>query len=138
MKKVTLFITLLTFGLLLTAGFSVFNVENKDQLNQAKGIVIDIPDDVQSVINKSCFNCHNSDSRNQKGKLNLKFDYFEAGEYSAGKLVSKLNKIIESIDEGSMPPKKFKEKYPDKMMNDDEAKLLRAWAEKNMQKLIEE
>jgi uncharacterized membrane protein len=137
MKKSIMITGIISFFLIIAGGFSFINKSSDSLERSNKGIVIDIPDDVQNVIDKSCIACHNADSRNQKAKLNLKFEYFEAGEYSPGKVVGKLNKIIETIDDGSMPPKKFNEKYPEKRMTKEEGKLLRDWADSNIKKLME-
>jgi hypothetical protein len=137
MKKIVLYASALIIGIALLSAFTFYNNTEEVEIYDNTGIVVDIPEDVQAVIDKSCYGCHNSDSKNQKGKLNLKFDYFKKGEYSAGKVVGKLNKIVETLDEGKMPPSKFLAKYPDKKPTKEEAGLLRKWAADNLKKLTE-
>jgi hypothetical protein len=88
----------------------------------------EIPADIQIIIDKSCVMCHNTDSKNTKGKLKLDFDSFTNGQYSTGKLVGKLSGIAKVLDKGSMPPEKFLAKYPDKALTADESKALKDWA----------
>ena len=112
---------------------------SKDETNKISGEVkIDIPVEVQAVIDKSCVMCHNSDSKNSAAKLHISFDKLKNGEYSVGKVVGKLNGIIEVLDEGSMPPGKFIENNPQKKLTDIEKNLLRDWANINLKKFSEE
>jgi len=86
-----------------------------------------IPEDVQAVIDNSCYGCHNSDSKNVKGKGKLKFD--KLGNLKTHKLVGKLGKMAESVKEDDMPPKKFLKNYPDKELTAEQKDLLINWAE---------
>ena len=85
-----------------------------------------IPEDVQAVIDNSCYGCHNSDSKNIKGKGKLKFD--ELGELKTYKLVGKLGNIADVIKEDDMPPKKFLKNYPDKELTQEQKDLVINWA----------
>lgn len=94
-----------------------------------------IPDDVQEVIDNSCFGCHHSDSKNKKAKMKLKFD--ELGSLKTHKLVGKLQKIGEEVHEGKMPPKKFNQRFPDKVPTMEQKELLINWAEKTAKSYVE-
>ena len=112
---------------------------SKDESDKIRGEVkIEIPAEVQAVIDKSCVMCHNSDSKNSAAKLHVSFDKFKSGEYSVGKVVGKLNGIIEVLDEGSMPPEKFIENNPQKKLTDIDKNLLKDWANLNLKKYSEE
>jgi uncharacterized membrane protein len=112
---------------------------SQDETSQIRGeIKIDIPVEVQAVIDKSCVMCHNSDSKNTAAKLNVSFDKFRNGDYSVGKVVGKLNGIIKTMDEGSMPPGKFVENNPQKKLTDTDKNLLKDWANLNLKKFNEE
>jgi cytochrome c551/c552 len=89
---------------------------------------LEIPGNVQSILDKSCVMCHNSESKNTKGKMKLNFDHFTDGKYSTGKLIGKLRGITKVLGKTSMPPKKFLAKYPDKALTADESKTLLDWA----------
>ncbi len=138
MKKNIILLIALTSVMIIFAGFTLSKTESQENTATDEIIVIDIPDDIKAVIDKSCYACHNKDSKSDKAKLRLRFDKFTSGEYSPGKVIGKLNGIIETIDEGEMPPKKFLEKYPDKKLTKDDTELLKEWANKNIKKLTDE
>jgi uncharacterized membrane protein len=85
-----------------------------------------MPDNVKAIIEKSCFGCHNTDSKNDKAKEKLDLKTFD----SLGKkeMIHALNEIGKTLDENEMPPAKFLEKFPDKKLTDAEKKLLIDWA----------
>jgi len=85
-----------------------------------------MPDNVKAIIEKSCFGCHNTDSKNDKAKEKLDLKTME----SLGKkeMIHALREIGKTVEENEMPPAKFLEKYPDKKLTDAEKKLLIDWA----------
>lgn len=85
-----------------------------------------IPDDVNQIIQNSCYGCHNSDSKNLKGKMKLKFDELDA--LSTFKAVGKLTKIAHEVEEAKMPPARFLKNYPDKALSDKDKQRLISWA----------
>lgn len=90
-----------------------------------EGLVI--PDDVNQILEKSCFGCHNMESSNEKGKKKLIID--ELANLSKTKLIGALGDIGEVVEKNEMPPEKFLAKYPDKALTDAEAQRLKKWAE---------
>ena len=87
---------------------------------------LEIPEDVNTILKNHCFGCHNTESKNEKGKGKLTID--NLGELPTGKLAAKLSKIAEEVDEGEMPPKKFLEKYPEKGLSKKDKKKVINWA----------
>lgn len=85
-----------------------------------------MPDNVKSIIEKSCFGCHNTDSKNDKAKEGLDFKKFDS--LSKQQMIHALKEIGETIEENEMPPAKFLEKFPDKKLTDTEKKVLLDWA----------
>ena len=96
-------------------------------------VSFNIPTDVQSIIDNSCYGCHSSESSSTKGKMKLNFD--KMPDMKTGKLVGKLSKISKTVKKGKMPPEKFLNKYPDKALTQDESDKLTAWADKLAQQL---
>lgn len=92
-----------------------------------------IPENVQGVIDKSCYGCHNSESQNEKGKKKLQFD--ELSTLPTYKLTAKLADIAEIINEGEMPPEKFLSKKPEAAPTAVEKKILVDWATNTAEKL---
>ncbi len=95
----------------------------------------EIPADVQAVLDNSCYGCHNSDSKNEKGKKKLMFD--KLGELTKAKLVGKLTDISDVVTNGDMPPKKVLENHPEMKLTEETAKTLTDWAANTSQRLME-
>ena len=93
-----------------------------------------MPDNVKAVIEKSCFGCHNTDSRNEDAKKEL--DFKKLDHISIMKQIGAYSKIGETLEKGEMPPKKFIEKYPEKKLSDEEKKLLLSWSKKEAEELV--
>ncbi len=96
-------------------------------------VSFEIPDDVQAIIDNSCYGCHNNDSRSDKSKNKLNFDNMPTMKTS--KQVSKLMKISKVVRKGKMPVEKFIAKYPDKALSKDQTETLASWADELATKL---
>ena len=85
----------LTLFLSLSLGFVLISFtqisETKENYNAAADHHFEIPDNVQKVIDKSCYGCHNSESQSEKGKKKLQWD--NLGDMKTYKLVGKLTDI---------------------------------------------
>lgn len=93
-----------------------------------------IQEDIQTIIDKSCFGCHNVDATSDKAKKKLLIDQMH--ELSKARLVAALGKIVEVVESGDMPPQKFLDKYPDKALTAEEAEKLKVWADKTADALL--
>lgn len=93
-----------------------------------------IPEGINSILDKSCFGCHNSESTNDKAKEKLLID--KLPDLSKAKLVAKLDGIAEIVGKNEMPPEKFLAKYPDKALTKEEAEQLKEWAENTSEELM--
>ena len=102
--------------------------------NQSKAKPVDMPDDVKAVIEKSCFGCHNTDSKNDKAKDKL--DLKTLGDLDKPKIIHALKEINEVLEKNEMPPEKFLERFPDKKLTDAEKKLLMSWADSQAKSLM--
>lgn len=124
MKKYAL-ISIALFSAIIFLNFNT--PDNSQPANTPASPEFSIPDDVQQIIDNSCYGCHNSDSKNKKGKMKLKFD--KLGDLKTHKLVGKLAKISEDIKEDEMPPKKFLKNYPESELTAEQKELFINWAE---------
>jgi mono/diheme cytochrome c family protein len=124
--------TLTAFAFLLFTAFNPVDQSEKSPLNPAENF--EIPDDIQNIFDKSCFGCHNTDSKSDKAKKKLLIDQMH--ELSKAKLVATLGDIKDVMEEGEMPPKKFLDKYPDKALTEEEAKKIKEWADKAADELL--
>ncbi len=123
-----IFLPVMAFVLILSASFKdvSHNFGQQDKFT--------IPTEVNTIFDKSCFGCHNSESTNEKGKEKLLID--KLPELSKAKLIAKLDGIAEVVGKNEMPPEKFLSKYPDKALTKEEAKLLKEWAETTSAELL--
>jgi uncharacterized membrane protein len=95
---------------------------------------VKMPDDVKAIIDKSCFGCHNTDSKNDKAKEKLDLKTIDSLDKS--KMIHALKEIAETVEESEMPPAKFLEKFPDKKLTDAEKKTLMDWANNEAKSLM--
>ena len=93
----------------------------QEELNQ-----IDVPENVKTVLDRSCLPCHGTDG---SGKAKMKWNWEKMPEYSKTKLISKLVKVAEKVEEEKMPPPKNIKKNPDRKLSDEEKKLVMDWAD---------
>ena len=118
-------------SILMTAVLSlllfVVSAENPTKKNK-------MPKHIKTIVDKSCYGCHNSDSKNEDGKEALDFKKFD--QLSLIKKVSAYKKIGDVVTENEMPPKKFLARYPDKALTDEEKKSLIEWSKKEAEALV--
>ncbi len=86
---------------------------------------IEIPDNVQQIINKSCYDCHNSSSSNKKAIKEFNFD--KLNFLKKQQAIVEWDKVTASIIDGEMPPKKFNKKHPDKRLTMTDKQVLTNW-----------
>jgi len=94
------------------------------------------PEEVMTIFERSCFDCHIAESGNIKGKSKLNFSKWE--DYKLTKKIGKLDDIIKEVEEKKMPPKKYLNDYPDRALSDEEIKLVSEWANAEADKLMQE
>jgi hypothetical protein len=95
---------------------------------------IEMPADIKTIVDKSCYGCHNTESRSEKGKAKLKWD--KLNDLSKAKQVAVLETIIGAIKEDAMPPENFRERYPDNVPTKGDAKKLMEWADAQADKIM--
>ena len=134
MKKIALSLTVLAVGFV-----SMSFIENTDSTTKVADKVTIysnnvVPEGAKEIIDNKCYGCHNSESKNKKGKKKLSFDTLD--QLSTYKQIGKYEDIQESLSESEMPPKKFLAKYPHKALTSDEKKVLVAWAVAKGEELV--
>lgn len=94
----------------------------------------ELPEQVKSIIDQSCFQCHNADSQNEDAREALDFRTIDA--LGKVKKITTLKEIAEVVEKGEMPPKKFLEKFPEKKLTEAQAKILTDWSKKEIDALL--
>lgn len=104
--------------------------------------VINVPDNVQAILQNSCYDCHSNNTRYpwyaslqpgawwmashiDEGKGELNFDDF--ANYSKRKQLSKLKAMHGSIEDESMPLPSYTFLHRDAILSKNEQKLLKDW-----------
>ena len=127
MRKQTSFLIAILGLMVVLTGYSFRS--GSGEKNQAKGT---IPENVDAVLQKTCFGCHNSNSQNEKSKAALNLAVWET--LTKQQKTGKLKEIAEVLSEGTMPPSRFLERFPDKKLTPEEKKLLIDWAKAEAKK----
>jgi hypothetical protein len=52
------------------------------------------------------------------------------------KKIGTFNHIVEALEKNEMPPEKFLDRYPDKKLSEEEAKMIMDWAKKEASALM--
>ncbi|MFY0686046.1 MAG: heme-binding domain-containing protein [Cyclobacteriaceae bacterium] len=126
------FLKPLVFGLL--AYTAQGEVPSNSTIHEPLQDVLEYPEDVMAIIDNKCMGCHKPDSRNEKGKKALQWEKLLSLEKAD--LIATLDEMLEVLEEGSMPPEKMLEKYPDKELTKKETKTLRKWADSTLDDLM--
>ncbi len=117
----------LVLAFILLGGLFFMNFKTTvSEPSGSDAVAYEVPADVQQLIDNSCYGCHNSDSKNLKGKKKLSFD--KMADLKIFKQIGKLEAISDVLTEGDMPPKKFLQKMPDAKMSTEEIALMGNWA----------
>jgi mono/diheme cytochrome c family protein len=116
---------------MLLVGSIILNTSFKSSPPESE---MQMPENIKKIIDQSCFQCHNIDSKNDKAKEALDFKSFN--ELGKVRKITKLRDMAEVVEKGEMPPKKFLENNPDKKLTNEQVKVLADWAKKEASALI--
>ena len=111
----------------------------KDHLTK----VMNVPDNVQSILKHSCYNCHSeqtewpwysnvapvswlviSDVTGARAKMN----FSQFGKYAKDKQAIKLSRICDRITDKDMPPTKYTMIHTDAVLSQEDRDILCKWA----------
>lgn len=118
------------FTIALFTGFSLITSVTRSAQDEKPVF----PENVNAVFQRACIGCHSTESMNDKAKDKLDLAKWE--EYSTISKISKLNEIGKVVSEGAMPPAKFLERFPDKKLTEEEAKILADWSRQEAGNLV--
>lgn len=111
-------------------------VEGSDQPPHESQPKFEYPEKVMAIIDAKCMACHNTEARAEKAKKKLMWDRLQ--KLGKAELIGSLGEISEVLEERSMPPERYLEKFPDKELTKKETKTLAAWADQLSDDLISE
>ena len=78
--------------------------------------------------------CHSNQSMSENAKRKLNLNTLPS--LSKIDQISKLDKIMETMDKGDMPPKRYLERKPDTKLTTEETKTIKDWAQKTSAELL--
>lgn len=124
--------TAILFSMAILAVIVFANFVTRPAMAGQDGVVkpSTLPADVAKVVEKSCFGCHNTESRNDEAKEKLNFSSLE--NLNPMQKIGKVKAIYDEVEKGGMPPQRFLERFPDRKLSDAEAKILKDWAKKEL------
>lgn len=124
MKKQFVWVLLGVLGLMVFLSF-----------NQGPGAGDEIPEEIATILKSSCLACHNAEARSEDAKKAVQFDIWD--DYRVTKKIGILGKMGEVVEEGKMPPKKYLENNPDKMLTEEQLKLFLDWTKEESERLMQ-
>jgi hypothetical protein len=92
------------------------------------------PENVQKIIENSCFDCHSVTSSNEKARTKLNFS--EWSGLSDAKKIGNMEDIKKVVRDGDMPPLKYVSKFPDKTLVLEQKNILYKWIDEESDKLL--
>jgi uncharacterized membrane protein len=123
MKKLITGLSVISMVVVLSAFTAPKNNKIEKKQNSQSSFVI--PDSVKTIIDKSCFMCHNSNARGD-AKDALSFD--KLSTLSGLQLVSNLQHVVKMVSKDWMPPKRFLKDHPERALTPKERATLINWA----------
>ena len=129
MKKLFIIsVTAMALGLLMGCSSSSGLSNNPE----TKNTNFRIPNEVRTILDNSCLQCHGD---NGKFKPKLKWNFEKMPYMDNAKLISKLSKIEDVVNNGEMPPKKYVKKNPSHKLNKEDKQVLSNWASSLAEKI---
>jgi len=86
----------------------------------------EFPEEIVTILKNSCYDCHTSGTQNIMANFALDFKKWD--QYKDEKKSQLLIKIDEEVSEKNMPPKKYLEGNPGKVLTDKQVELVTKWA----------
>ena len=92
------------------------------------------PENVQKILETSCYDCHSDAASNAKAKMKLNFSKWS--ELSDAKKVGKMETINDEIKGGKMPPERYLSNNPSKALTQEQKEIVDKWVVDESAKLM--
>jgi hypothetical protein len=123
------------------------NIDDSPAENNDISKALPIPDNVQDILQKSCYDCHSNNTNYPwyaeiqpvawwlnnhitEGKSEVNFNEFST--YSLRRQYKKLEEIIEQVKKGEMPLSSYTLIHKDAILNEGQKLALSSWANASM------
>jgi len=112
--------------------------------------VLKVPDNVQSIFKRSCYDCHSNQTRwpwysgvapvswfviSDVSRGRSKMNFSEWGKYSKDKQSIKLDNICDEITDGEMPLKQYLYIHKEAVLSKEDKNILCNWSKEESKKL---
>jgi hypothetical protein len=130
---------LLVVGVLVLAHFIPYGSAENPPVEEE----IAAAPEIRDILRRACYDCHSNEtrwpwySRVAPAKWLVRYDVAEGREhlnfstwnrYSPERQAHKLEEVVETLTDGSMPPRIYLPLHPEARLTKEEIELLRAWA----------
>ena len=95
----------------------------------------EIPDEVNQILEASCYDCHSTGSNSKDAVKALDFKAWD--DYRLTKQIGLLENICKTVEENKMPPGKYLEFKPDRKLSDEQKAVICDWTSEASKKLME-
>lgn len=110
-------------------------IDEKGVLPLPSDSLIQYTGKVKAIIDAKCYDCHSEKGDDEEAKEELLWD--ELPKLGKMDQLFSMDAIIESIEDGEMPPEDHIKKHPEAALSKEEAKILIQWADAIATKLME-
>lgn len=143
MSKRTARAALLLAGVLVLAQFVPYGSAENPPVEEE----VAAAPEVRAILRRACYDCHSNETqwpwygRIAPAKWLVRYDVAEGREhlnfstwnrYSAEKKAHKLEEVVETLTDGSMPPGVYLPLHSEARLTKEEVEMLRAWAQEQM------
>lgn len=144
MSRRTTTATLVVIGVLLLAQFVPYGSAENPPVEEEVAATAEVRD----ILRRACYDCHSNETRwpwygriapvkwlvrydVAEGRRHLNFSTWN--QYTPERQAHKMEEVVETLTDGSMPPPIYLPLHPDARLTPEEIEMLRAWAMEYMQ-----
>ncbi|MFQ5676636.1 MAG: heme-binding domain-containing protein [bacterium] len=115
-----------------------------DRTNPAITSEVEVDEEVMQILRRSCYDCHSNETvwpwysyiapiswlvADDVHEAREHLNFSEWDKYDLQQRQHKLEELVEEVDAGEMPLKKYVFMHPGTEVSDDEVNVLKSWAE---------
>lgn len=115
-----------------------------DRTNPAVTSEVEVDDEVLQILRRSCYDCHSNETvwpwysyvapvswliADDVHEAREHLNFSEWDKYDLQRRQHKLEEIVDEVEAGAMPLKKYRFMHPETEVSDEELTVLKSWAE---------
>jgi mono/diheme cytochrome c family protein len=95
-----------------------------------------LKEDGRAILESTCYDCHSNAAKGKLSKSALNLEKWD--DYSVTRKIAKLGDICEMLEKGKMPPEKYLESHPEKVLSEEQKETVCQWTKAESEKLMED